>query len=179
MVVGRLVDGETERVLSGYNSSAATRHHVGTPLDTPPMPSACPEIDAPQRDVSKPPPDLCHQRSYTLPPLLYSFLPVSSLLFFLLLVLLATCVPVKPLSLFGRCCRSLNRCILSFLLRILSSFISLYFSRCIFSFCLLFFLLRILLNFHLLGVIFFRTLALKCNERGNCRNNEFLIFELK
>lgn len=69
-----------------FGYTAAPRRaptHVGTPLDTPPMPSAWPEIDAPQRDVSKPPPrcrPVCHQA------LLYShslsFSRVISLRFF-------------------------------------------------------------------------------------------------
>lgn len=80
-------------VAFGYDSgssSAATRHHVGTPLDTPPMPSAWPEIDAPQRDVSKPPPvarpvpstERCYTR--TLFPPSFTLRPPPLVLFFTL-----------------------------------------------------------------------------------------------
>lgn len=118
--------GRKAGVAFGYNSSAATRHHVGTPLDTPPMPSAWPEIDAPQRDVSKPPPVArpvpSTERRYTrtLPPSLSLSLPTPlhstrSLLcsaatsVFLPLILLVTACRLRlfpsvfPPTLFGRC----------------------------------------------------------------------------
>lgn len=164
--------GRKAGVAFGYNSSAATRHHVGTPLDTPPMPSAWPEIDAPQRDVSKPPPVArpvpSTERRYTrtLPPSLSpplhstrSLLCSAATSVFLPLILLVTACRLRlfpsvfPPTLFGRCSNLLCQSMHLFFLRLTSFFIffRLYLLRlCICYFFVLFdpfkFLLFVLLS---------------------------------